>query len=72
MNNLKIINSFVNDQLEDFFNDFADSKKNIKLFSVFSKISATYEKSDIKISSPKKSFKSKIKVTNKKSNKNIF
>ncbi len=72
MNDLKIYKEFVNDQLNDFYDDFNDSKKRIKLFTTFSSISLSYEKSDIKIASPKKRFQSKVKLMNKKNDKGIF
>lgn len=72
MSGQKIFDSFVEEQTEDFFEDFENSKKNIKLFTSFSKISAHYEKTDIKVSMPKKRFNSKIKIMNKTNNKGIF
>ena len=72
MNGLKTFECFVNEQLEDFFEDFEDSKKNIKLFTSFSKISMKYEKTEIKVSPPKKRFQAKVKVMNKKNDKGIF
>lgn len=72
MSGVKIYESFVNEQIEDFFEDFEDSKKNIKLFTSFSRISTQYEKTEIKVSEPKKRFRSKVKVMNKKNDKGIF
>ena len=72
MSGLKTFESFVNEQVKDFFEDFEDSKKNIKLFTSFSKISTQYEKTEIKVSQPKKRFQSKVKVMNKKNDKGIF
>ena len=56
MSGLKTFESFVNEQVKDFFEDFEDSKKNIKLFTSFSKISTQYEKTEIKVSQPKNGF----------------
>lgn len=74
MSGLKTFDSFVNEQIEDFFEDFEDSKKNIKLFTSFSKISTQYEKTEFKVKEePKKKFQSKVKVMNKRKNdKGIF
>lgn len=73
MNDFKKINLFVNEQIEDFFEDLEDSEKRIKLFTSFSKIRHKYEMTDIKISTPKKKFQSKVKLINKKQSKgNIF
>jgi hypothetical protein len=72
MSGLKTFESFVNEQVDDFFEDFEDSKKNIKLFTSFSKISTQYDKTEIKVSQPKKRFQSKVKVMNKKNDKGIF
>jgi hypothetical protein len=72
MSGLKTFESFVNEQVKDFFEDFEDSKKNIKLFTSFSKISTQYEKTEIKVDQPKKRFQSKVKVMNKKNDKGIF
>jgi uncharacterized protein (DUF2236 family) len=72
MNGLKKIEYFVNEQLEYFFEDFEDSKKNIKLFPSFSKISTQYEMTEIKIPQPKKKFQPKVRAMNKNSDKGIF
>lgn len=73
MSGLKNYNSFVNEQVEDFFDDLEDSKKNIKLFTHFTKLSSTYEKTEIKFTEePKKKFQSKIKIMSKKNPNNIF
>lgn len=73
MNDLKIYDTFVNEQIDDFFDDLETSKKRIKLFTTFSKISCNYETTNIKISLPKQKFQSKVKLINKKSTKgNIF
>ena len=63
----------MSEQLEDFFEDFENSKKNIKLFTSFSKTSAEYKKKEIEITEPpKKKFQPKVKVINKLNNKGIF
>lgn len=73
MSGLKNYNSFVNEQTEDFFDDLADSKKNIKLFTLFTKLTPTYEKTEIKFTEqPKKKFQSKIKIMSKKNTNGIF
>jgi len=72
MNDLKTYNTFVNNQIENFFDDLNDSNKRIKLFTSFSRISHKYEKTDISIAIPKKKFQSKIKLMSKKSNNGIF
>lgn len=72
MSGLKTFESFVNEQEEYFFEDFKDSKKNIKLFTSFSKILTQYENTEINVSQPKKRFQAKVRVMNKKNNKGIF
>lgn len=72
MSGLKTFEYFVNEQIEDFFEDFEDSKKNIKLFTSFSKISLQYERTEIKVAQPKKKFQPKVKVMNKKNDNGIF
>jgi hypothetical protein len=72
MSGLKTFEYFVSEQIEDFFDDFDDSKKNIKLFTEFSKISTQYEKTEIKVPQPKKRFQPKVRIMNKKNNKGIF
>jgi flavodoxin len=72
MNNLKTFSSFVNEQLDDFFEDFANSKKNIRLFSTFSTFSYNYERTEIKVNEFKKKFQPKLKIMNTNKNKGIF
>lgn len=73
MSGFKKIDFFVSEQLEDFFDDLENSKKNIKLFTAFSKISTQYEKTEIQVPVPKKKFQSKVRVmNNKKTDKGIF
>jgi hypothetical protein len=72
MSGLKTFDSFVNEQIDDFFENFEDSKKNIRLFSTFSKLSHKYEKTEIKVNEPKKKFQAKVRVMNKKNDKGIF
>jgi hypothetical protein len=72
MTRIKTFDSFVNEQLDDFFEDFNDSEKNIKLFTTFSKISTKYENTEIKVSQPKQKFQTKIRTMNKRNDKGIF
>lgn len=72
MTRIKTFESFVNEQLDDFFEDLNDSKKNIKLFTTFSKILAKYENTEIKMTQPKQKFQTKIRTMNKRNNKGIF
>lgn len=63
MIDLKKYDSFVNEQIEDFYGDYEDSKKRIKLFTSFTKSILSHDKKDIKIAEqPKKKFQPKIKV----------
>jgi flavodoxin len=73
MNKKKTLNEFVEDELNDFFEDVETSKKNIKLFTVFSKIDYTYDKTNIKIiNRVKPKFVPKVKIVKKHNDKGIF
>lgn len=73
MSGLKTFDNFVNEQTIDFFEDFENRKKNLKLFTQFTKISHNYQKTEIKMGSPKRKFQPKVRVMiNNKSNKSIF
>ena len=72
MTMVKTFESFVNEELDDFFEDFNDSEKNIKLFTTFSRISTKYENTEIKVPKPKQKFQTKIKTMNKRNDKGIF
>lgn len=72
MTRTKTRESFVNKELTDFFEDFDDSEKNIKLFTTFSKILTKYENTEIMITNPKQKFQPKIKTMNKRNDKGIF
>lgn len=70
---IKKYESFVNEQIEDFYEDYEDSQKRIKLFTSFTKSKLSHEKKDIKVNEPKKKFQPKIKVVKRINNdKGIF
>jgi hypothetical protein len=69
---IKNYTEFVNEQFDDFYDDFADSQKKIKLFTKFTKSNLSHEEKGISINEPKKKFQPKIKVMSKKSDKGIF
>ena len=64
--------TFVNEQFDDFYTDFEDSQKRLKLFAKFTKSKLNHEEKGIKIGSPKKKFQPKVKVMSKKTDKGIF
>lgn len=64
--------TFVNEQFDDFYTDFEDSQKRIKLFAKFTKSELNHEEKGIKIDNPKKRFQPKVKVMSKKNDKGIF
>jgi|688.fasta_scaffold01148_11 hypothetical protein len=70
---IKKYESFVNEQIEDFYGDYEDSQKRIKLFTSFTKSKLSHEKKDIKVNEPKKKFQPKIRVAKRINNdKGIF
>jgi hypothetical protein len=70
---IKKYESFVNEQIEDFYEDYEDSQKRIKLFTSFTKSKLSHERKDIKVNEPKKKFQPKIKVVKHTNNdKGIF
>lgn len=64
--------SFILEQMDSFFKDLDDSKKNIKLFTSFEPSHCNYTKTDIIVADPKRRFYPKIKTTIKKHNNEIF
>lgn len=70
---IKTYNKFVNEELDEFFQDAADSSKRLKLIPKFkSDLSDASLHKDITIEAPKKKFKPKVKIMNKKQDKGIF
>ena len=70
---IKKYESFVNEQIEDFYEDYEDSQKRIKLFTSFTKSKLSHERKDIEVNEPKKKFQPKIKVVKHTNNdKGIF
>jgi len=64
--------TFVNEQFDDFYEDFEDSQKRLKLFAKFTKSELNHKEKGIKIGNPKKKFQPKVKVMSKKTDKGIF
>lgn len=62
----KNILTFVNTQTDMFFSDFESSRKNIKLFTSFSKEAYLYDKSKFNVADVKLKFKPSIKTRNSK------
>lgn len=70
---IKTYNEFVNEELDEFFQDAYDSNKKLKLIPKFkSDLSDVSLCKDINIEAPMKKFKPKIKIMNKKQDKGIF
>jgi hypothetical protein len=70
---IKTYGEFVNEELDEFFQDAADSSKRLKLIPKFkSDLSDVSLSKDIEIEAPKKKFKPKVNVMNKKQDKGIF
>jgi len=64
--------NFINEQFDDFYDDFETSQKKIKLFTKFTKSDLDHKEKGIKIDTPKKRFQPKIRVMSKQSDKGIF
>ena len=70
---IKTYGEFVNEELDEFFQDAADSNKRLKLIPKFkSDLNDISLSKDIEIEAPKKKFKPKVKVMKKKQDKGIF
>jgi len=70
---IKKYESFVNEQIENFYEDYEDSQKRIRLFTSFTKSKLSHDKKDIKVDQPKKKFQPKIKMAKRINNdKGIF
>lgn len=70
---IKKYNEFVTEQVEDFYEDFENSKKRIRLFTKFNKIELSKEDTGFTLPQPKKKFQPKIKQYKKNNNdKGIF
>jgi len=70
---LKNYNNFVNEEIDDFYNDLETSKKRIKFFAKFSKSDLDKAKTNFSLPEPKKKFQPKIKSYKKSNNnKGIF
>lgn len=63
---IKKYNTFVNEELKNFYNDLEDSKRNLKFFSKFKSDIGNIELSEsFNLGKPKKKFRSKI-ISHKK------
>jgi hypothetical protein len=70
---IKNYDKFVTEQFDDFYEDFENSKKKIKLFTKFTKINPESVDTNFTIPQPKKKFQPKIKNYKKNNNdKGIF
>lgn len=70
---IKTYAEFVNEELDEFFQDASDSSKKLKLIPKFkSELTSTPFSKDIKFEAPKKKFKPTIKIMNKKQDNGIF
>ena len=61
MMNLKNYNNFVNEEVDDFYDDLETSKKRIKFFATFDKSELKQVKTNFSIPAPKKRFQPKVK-----------
>jgi hypothetical protein len=71
---IKNYTTFVNEEIDDFYDDLEKSNKKIKLLTKFSKIDANTVDTKFTFSEPKKKFQPKVSTFNKKKNndKGIF
>ncbi len=70
---IKTYNEFVNEELDEFFQNVYDSNKKLKLIPKFkSDLTDVSLHKDMSIEAPKKRFKPKIKIMNKKQDNGIF
>ena len=73
MMNLKNYNNFVNEEVDDFYDDLETSKKRIKFFATFDKSELKQVKTSFSVPEPKKKFQPKVKGYKKINNdKGIF
>ena len=64
---------FVNEEIDDFYNDFETSKKRLKFFAKFDKSDLDEVKTNFSLPKPKKKFQPKIKGYKKSNNnKGVF
>ena len=70
---IKKYEEFVVEQIDDFHDDFENSKKRIRLFTKFDKIELSKKDTDFILPQPKRKFQPKIKNYKKtNNNKGIF
>ena len=69
---IKKYEEFVVEQIDDFHDDFENSKKRIRLFTKFDKIELSKKDTGFMLPQPKKKFQPKIKKYKKTNNKGIF
>jgi hypothetical protein len=70
---IKKYEEFVVEQIDDFHDDFENSKKRIRLFTKFDKIELSKKDTGFMLPQPKKKFQPKIKKYKKtNNNKGIF
>ena len=63
---------FINEQFDDFYDDYKDSQKKIKLFTKFTSSNLQHKEKGIKVDMPKRKFQPKVRIMKKKSDKGIF
>ncbi len=70
---VKNYNTFVNEEIDDFYKDLENSNKKLKLFSTFTKSELKEIKTSFSLPEPKKKFQPKVKGFKKSNNdKGIF
>jgi|TARA_Y100000389_G_scaffold132229_1_gene129636 hypothetical protein len=70
---VKNYNTFVTEEIDDFYKDLESSNKKLKLFSTFTKSTLDEVKTSFSLPEPKKKFQPKVKGFKKSNNdKGIF
>ena len=70
---IKNFETFVNEQFDDFYDDFDESQRRLRLLTKFTKSKLDVKVNDMEVEIPqKRKFHPKIKVHKKKSDKGIF
>jgi len=70
---VKNYNTFVTEEIDDFYKDLENSNKKLKLFSTFTKSELKEIKTSFSLPEPKKKFQPKVKGFKKSNNdKGIF
>ena len=73
MMGIKNYDNFVNEEIDDFYNDLETSNKRLKFFAKFNKSTLKEVKTSFSLPEPKKKFQPKVKGYKKSNNnKGIF